>query len=276
MRVVLGAALISLAVAGAAAQPAEDRSLTLAADARLEASGFLGFLVPRFALKTGLRVAVRAGDAEAVTRMAVDGTADVVLVPDAVIATIPGGAEARVAFRADDAEAGDSYLVAVPPNAPRPENGVRFFDWLLSEIGQNTVAQFVGRDGQRYVAAARDPPRVAAVLPDGDRDEGERLAKIHCGRCHVVSASNPFGGNGSAPSFPALRSFPDWQQRFREFWSENPHPSFTEVEGQSAPLDPDSPRHITPVVIDWQDLDAILAYVARIAPKDLGARVQPR
>jgi hypothetical protein len=102
------------------------------------------------------------------------------------------------------------------------------------------------------------------------------LAHGTCGRCHVVSERNRFGGIGSTPSFPALRSMPDWEDRFRTFWALNPHPSFTQVEGLTEPFDPASPPHIAPVHLTMAESDAILAYVAGIAPKDLGAEIEAR
>ena len=38
---------------------------------------------------------------------------------------------------------------------------------------------------------------------------------------------------GSTPSFPALKTLPDWFDRFTAFYALNPHPSFLLVEGIS-------------------------------------------
>jgi len=276
----LKAMLCALACAafGAAGQAAaQGKAMVLEADDGLDASGLLDFLVPRFALKTGIRVRVVAREAGA---LASAGAApDAVLGPekavDAALARAGGGAS-RPAFHKGDAEAGIVYAVAALPGGADPENGARFADWLVSEIGQRTIAQFAPEGGARYLPGARAVATAPRALPDGDAEAGERLSLIHCGRCHVVSERNRFGGIGSTPSFAALRGRDDWQRRFRAFWSKNPHPSFTQIAGVTAPFDPANPPHIAPVEITQADLDAILAYVASVAPKDLGAPVQPR
>ena len=62
-----------------------------------------------------------------------------------------------------------------------------------------------------------------------DYAPGEKLTLLHCGRCHVVSERNRFGGIGSTPSFAALRGAADWEERFRAFYALNPHPAFTQI-----------------------------------------------
>ena len=84
------------------------------------------------------------------------------------------------------------------------------------------------------------------------------------------------GGIGSTPSFAALRSLAGWEDKFLAFWSENPHPSFTQVEGLTEPFDPDHPPHIAPVEITLDELEAIYAFAATIEPKDLGAPINER
>lgn len=64
-------------------------------------------------------------------------------------------------------------------------------------------------------------------------EKGERLVRQHCTRCHVVGDLNKYGGIGSTPSFGAIKSLPDWQDRFAAFWSLLPHPSVVQIEGLS-------------------------------------------
>ena len=45
-------------------------------------------------------------------------------------------------------------------------------------------------------------------------EKGEKLVRQHCTRCHVVGNLNKYGGIGSTPSFGAMKSLSDWQDRF--------------------------------------------------------------
>ncbi|MDH3264782.1 MAG: hypothetical protein OEM24_12390, partial [Paracoccaceae bacterium] len=139
-----------------------------------------------------------------------------------------------------------------------------------------TVASFDPGGGVAYLPGAEEEAAPEAVLPEGDAEMGGELAHSHCGRCHVVSEKNRFGGIGSTPSFGALRAIPTWQDKFQNFWAENPHPVFLRVEGLTEPFDPDRPPHIAPVEIDVEELAAIVAFAASIEPKDLGAAVRSR
>lgn len=100
---------------------------------------------------------------------------------------------------------------------------------------------------------------------------GETLALLHCGRCHVVSDRNKYGGIGSTPSFGALRTIPNWREKFAAFWVYNPHPSFTQVEGVTEPFPAERPPHIAPVELTLEETEAIALFAASIEPKDLGA-----
>jgi mono/diheme cytochrome c family protein len=109
---------------------------------------------------------------------------------------------------------------------------------------------------------------------EGDVALGSLLSLQHCGRCHVVDKRNRMGGIGSTPSFPALRGRDGWADLFRKYWTENPHPSFTQVAGVTEPFDPDRPAFIAPVTVTLEEIDAIVAFVATITPKDLGGAVR--
>ena len=275
-------ALIWAALTGAGQAQAQGKTMTLAADRRLEASGLLDFLVPRFALKTGIRVTLLPGDADALSAAAAEGRADALLgAADlaGAVAARDTGTRLRPAFHEAEGAAdgaGAVYAVIALPGGAGAEQGARFAEWLTSEIGQRTIAQFAPEGGARYLPGARKVAAAPAALPEGDVDAGERLSLVHCGRCHVVSERNRFSGIGSTPSFAAMRARQDWETRFRNFWAKNPHPSFTQVEGLTRPFDPAAPPHIAPVEITQHDLDAIVAYAAALAPKDLGAAIEPR
>lgn len=248
----LAAAVILLI---AAPLGAEDRSFRLLADGILDRSGLMQHLLPRFSLKTSVAVISVAGPPADV----VIGKADNLR------------AEAEPAFRALN---GDAYAVLLAdPEVPGAQD---FVDWLLSDIGQRTLAAYQPEGEVLYRPAAAEDPAAQIDMPEGDVEMGETLALLHCGRCHVVNDQNRMGGIGSTPSFAALRSMAGWQDKFLTFWTLNPHPSFTQVEGLTEPFDPDRPPHIAPVEITQNEMEAILAFTATIPPKDLGAAIDMR
>jgi hypothetical protein len=149
-----------------------------------------------------------------------------------------------------------------------------FLDWLRSGPGRAAIESFAPAGTQVYTTVAAAPKIETKETFDGDRETGARLALVHCGRCHVVDERNRMGGIGSTPSFAALRGRPNWSDLFRKFFLENPHPSFTQVEGVTEPFDPNRAVHVAPVEITMDEIKAITAFVATIEPKDLGARVQ--
>lgn len=122
--------------------------------------------------------------------------------------------------------------------------------------------------------------RIAAVLAllavpaAAEPPDGERLARFHCGRCHVVAAEGGIGGIGSTPSFAALRAMEDWEDRFTGFWALPPHPSFTQVEGVTPPFREDYPATIAPVELTLDEVEAITEHARTIPPADLGAPVR--
>ena len=57
-------------------------------------------------------------------------------------------------------------------------------------------------------------------------EKGEKLARLHCARCHVVADGNAFSGIGSTPSFRLLvNALDDWRERFETFHTRRPHPA---------------------------------------------------
>ncbi len=234
-----------IAFLGAHPLAAEEAELKLAVPQVLEDVGFMQFLVPRFSLKTSIRV----------TR-----------VPDGEDAQMRLGSDGTPVFTGPDA----AYALQHDGN-PRAE---RFLDWLTSDVGQRTIESFLGPDGITFSPPAAVKKTKVAATFEGDAALGETLSLKKCGRCHVVSEKNRMKGMGSTPSFALLRTFDDWQNRFATFHELKPHPSFTQVTGVSEAFDPSRPPPIVPLTVTLDDLDAILAYVAGIKPADLGAPLQ--
>ncbi len=256
-KILTGAVLVF--VLGTGGVWAQGKTFVLAADETLEASGVLNFLVPRFALKYQIRPTIVAGPD--------DAAAMVVTAPDAA------GAGALVVFHRAGSDPEEVWAAAVRKDAEGADHAAKFRDWLLSDVGRAMLETFQEDGTQVFLPGSPATVVVEAPVIEGDVNEGERLALFHCGRCHVVNEKNRMGGIGSSPSFAALRAIPGWEDKFLAFWSANPHPSFTQVEGLTEPFDPARPPHIAPVEITMPDIDAITAYAASIEPKDLGAPV---
>jgi mono/diheme cytochrome c family protein len=225
----------------------EAREFTLSLADEIAASGLADYILPRFALKTGRR---------------------------AVIVT--DGADARL-VEADDAApvmARGDVLYAL---ALEGENDAarRFADWLASEIGQNTIAAFEPKEGPRFGL----PPEVVVKTVtkiEGDVALGREVAEGHCARCHRIAPEMTGMTLGSTPSFSALKALPDWSERFTAFYALNPHPSFLLVEGISPPFDPSRPPPIVPVEVTLEEVEAVLAYVAKLPAADLGKDIESR
>ena len=116
-----------------------------------------------------------------------------------------------------------------------------------------------------------------AAFPAGADDEfapGEKLTLRNCGRCHVINERNRYGGIGSTPSFAALRTVPDWEDRFRAFYTLNPHPAFTQIPGVTEPFPIDRPSPIHPIELTLEEIDRSIEFSRTIEPKDLGAPIR--
>lgn len=228
----------------------QDRAFRLELPDDLVTAGFDKHLLTRFRFKTRVSVTpVSPGtDAEAALLPDIEGTR---------VFTDDEGQIWRVARRDD------------------PDGHVQtFVDWLRSDPGRAAVESFSPGGTPLFSTSAPAAEAAEVEVFKGDTETGSRLALVHCGRCHVVDDRNRMGGIGSTPSFAALRGRPDWSDLFRAFWSQNPHPSFTEVEGLTD-HDPDGPvPHVAPVRITLEEIEAITAFVATIKPKNLGRPVQ--
>ncbi|WP_306112653.1 MULTISPECIES: hypothetical protein [unclassified Roseovarius] len=241
--------LLSLIVALASVPhlvAAGERDFRLSAPETLIESGLLKHLLPRFSLKTQIRVEL------------VDGAAEVTLAPDGDGVAVFTGA-------------GATWHMTVAADHP---GAARFADWLTSEVGHRTLTSFEV-DGAQPFTLPEVAEAVATVETyDGDAAEGLKLSSLHCGRCHVVSADNRMNAIGSTPSFHVLRSLRDWDNRFRAFFALNPHPAFTQIEDVTEPFPINRPSPIAPVEMTLDDLDAIMAYVSRLEPANLGAPIK--
>lgn len=229
--------------------PALADPVRLAIAPPLEATGVLDYVLPRFTLKTRIKV---ARDPAAEVVIAAQGDTPLLVYGD------------------------DIYYVSLsrPQGHSRAEAG-KFHDWLLSDIGQRTLMRYAPEGTPLFTAPPDEAPEPVAATSE-DTSAGAALALRHCGRCHVVGPANRFAGIGSTPSFMALRTLPGWRDRFDAFWTLNPHPSFTRIDGITAPFDPLRPVHIAPVHLTLDETAAITAYAASLAPADLGAPVQAR
>ncbi|MEP3048106.1 MAG: hypothetical protein ABJL55_22320 [Roseibium sp.] len=249
-RLIVFVYLLSVSLTGfAGSVKAEGRSFRLSAPDDLVASGFLKYLLPRFSLKTGIRINV-VSEGEA---------AEVVLSTSSGGKQVFSGLDKQWSLETTDAE--NEY---VP----------RFMDWMTGKVGRNTIGGFAGKEGVRFTAADAAQMGAASVVLGGDFVKGEALSVLHCGRCHIVNEKTRLSSIGSTPSFAVMRSFKDWQRRFEGFFTLNPHPSFTIIEDVTEPFDPTRPSPIVPVKMTVEELDEILAFVSRIPPADLGAPIQ--
>lgn len=240
MRVVLLCLSLTLAATPSWSQEA----LGLAAPPEVSDSGLLQHILPRFSLKTGIRVMA-------------DETGVMSLTPAS-----PG----EPVFSRD----GVIYHIRIEDDARQ----IRFKDWLLSDIGKRTIESFVPAQGTPFSASFDVAADIEDAAVDGDSILGEELSLTHCGRCHVVGPKNRMNGLGSTPSFAVLRAMPDWSERFQAFFALNPHPAFTQIEGVTPPFDPQRPSPIHPVEMTLDDLEAILAFVSVIRAANLGAPLQ--
>ncbi|TNF19653.1 MAG: hypothetical protein EP318_14100 [Rhodobacteraceae bacterium] len=225
---------------------AEDRLLRLNAPAALRDTGLLDYILPRFTLKTRVKV----------EQVPEPGAADLVL-----------GDEGRALFEG----AGQVWHMAL---ATDDVDAARFADWLAGEVGRRTVLAYAPEGTPLFA-----PPREVAKAPvevrfDGDAERGHEVSRAKCRRCHAVDDASHMSSIGSTPSFGVLRSLTDWSTRFAGFYLLNPHPSFMIIDGVTDPFSDQSPPPIVPIELTLDELEAMLAYVSRIPAADLGAPIE--
>ena len=234
---------------------AAERLVRLHAPEGIVATGLLRHVVPRFSLKTQIRVE---------------------LVAEAPAAEVLIGDTGQAAFRTADGDGGadaldGGQLWRVRTTATGNAHAERLVAWLLGEIGQRTILSYAP-DGVPLFAAAAQETRAAAALPvAGDAARGHDVSVRKCGRCHAANEAGRMKDIGSTPSFFVLRALPDWQDRFSAFYALNPHPAFTQVADVTEPFAIDRPSPIVPIEVTLDEVQSILAYVATLKAANLGA-----
>lgn len=236
--------LLCLSLLASASPIAAQEALGLAAPAAVVDSGLLQYLLPRFSLKTGVRVLH-------------DPHGDMLLADSPPGTPVFTGAGATWHLRSG----GD----------PR---AARFLDWLTSDIGKRTVDSFIVDGAQPFSSWVAIAEAETVIVISGDAIRGEEVSRAQCARCHVIGLDDRSKGIGSTPSFAVLRSLADWDERFLSFYVRAPHPAFTQVDGITPPFDLTRPSPIEPVRLTAEDIDAILAFVEAIDAADLGAPLQ--
>ena len=219
---------------------ADDKKISLGVPDELVNTGFLKHLLPRFSLKTQVRISL--------------GPTGEVALGDA---GVPVFKQADRVWHLSGGGDGDVK---------------KFRDWLTSDIGKRTIDAFSGDGG----FSSDVEVQVVEVVQEisGDVVLGEQVSLQKCGRCHVVNEKNRMNGMGSSPSFRLMRTFSDWQNRFEAFFALKPHPAFTQVEDVTEPFPVDRPSPIAPIEVTLDEIDAIIAYVAILEPADLGAPIK--
>ena len=224
------------------------QDLRLAAPSEMVESGFLAHILPRFKLKHRI----------AVTPVAPEDEADMVLAQGQGVQVFADGNGGAYGLN----------LIAVTPQTEK------FADWMQSAPGKSAIESFPRGGPSLYSTTIAAEAEIEAPEITGDAATGSQLALVHCGRCHVVDKRNRMGGIGSTPSFAAMRARPHWFDLFNAYWTQNPHPSFTEVIGVTEPFSATNVTHVAPVRITLDEIDAIVAFVEGITPLNLGAPVQ--
>ncbi|MEL0438090.1 hypothetical protein [Phycobacter sp. K97] len=249
--VALAGAFMLAALLAASPLRAEDRLIRMAVPESLVETGFLKHLLPRFSLKSQVRVQLVAPGEAAEAALGTDG-----------------GAGAKPVFQEAESLWHITVLDGEHPGTRR------FVDWLSSEIGARTITAYAPGGVQMFTLPEVRAAVVEEVSFEGDAELGQSLSRSMCGRCHAVADDMHLNDIGSTPSFFVLRTLPDWDYRFQAFYALNPHPAFTQVADVTEPFPEDRPSPIVPVAMTLDDLEAILAYVSSLEPADLGAPLQ--
>ncbi len=236
--------LLCLSLTLASTPSWSQEAIGLATPDEVSDSGLLQHILPRFSLKTGIRVV-----ADENGRMS--------------LSSAPPG---DPVFQRD----GVVYHLQIQDNSRQ----ARFRDWLLSDIGKRTIESFAPAQGDPFSANLAVAVIETEQVVDGDAALGQELSLSLCGRCHVIGPQNRMNGLGSTPSFAVLRSLPDWSERFEAFFVLNPHPAFTQIKDVTPPFAVNRPSPIHPVEMTLEDLEAILAFVSGMRAADLGSPLE--
>ena len=90
---------------------------------------------------------------------------------------------------------------------------------------------------------------------------GENLVRQHCTRCHVVGDMNRYGGIGSTPSFGAIKTMPDWKERFEIFYNLPPHPAVVTVQGISKERSESLPAFVAQIILTIDEVEDLLSFI---------------
>lgn len=221
----------------------DDRLVRIYAPPALVDSGVFKFILPRFSLKTQVRVELVASVDDADLRFGEDG---------------------QPLFQSD------AQGWSMDVQAPDHPGTAKLASWLTSETGLRTILSYAPEGTPLFGPPQETAIAVATVEPDGDVVLGHEVSRAKCTRCHSVDEATRGWGIGSTPSFGVLRALPDWEQRFGAFYALNPHPSFTQIADITPPFPDDRPSPIAPVEMNIDELEALLAYVAAMPAADLG------
>lgn len=235
--------LIGVALLMASPAMGQDKTFTLQAPQSLVETGLMKHMLPRFSLKTGIRITVS------------DAAGDAAFGPDGTPVFRQG--DTVWAFSKTDGQYTDA-----------------FEKWLLSDVGKRTIEAFAPDGAPLFSADVAVQAKVQVAAVTGDLVLGEESSLTKCGRCHVVNDKNRMNAIGSTPSFALMRTFPDWQERFETFFMLRPHAAFTQVAEITEPFPENLPSPISPIEVTWAEIEAITAYVGSIAPADLGEALQ--
>ena len=240
----LAAAFLLFAGSANLASAADDRQFRLSVPDALVESGLMKYMLPRFTLKTQVRVELVS----------------------------PGqAAEVAIGETGTPVFAGMGRTWSIDVLAPKHKGASRFAAWIADTTGQSAITGFKIDGNQPFALPVAEEEIAEDQVYDGDRLRGQRVSRVHCGRCHVTARGDEGLGIGSTPSFFALRTFEDWDVRFSSFYVLKPHGAFTQIEDVTMPFPEDRPSPIAPMELTLDDIDAILAYVASIEPAALGA-----
>ena len=214
-------------------------------------SELVQYVIPRFSLKTRIRfdLVESAGDIQLVTGRPETGAEVLKMVSgETVYITAVGGAVESSDYRT-------------------------FVDWLVSEPGRATIADFELDGRQIAIPTAADEAAPIEMVIVGNLDHGRELSRDHCRRCHKVDRADKYAGIDNAPSFHAMRSFDDWHIRFSTFYAVSPHKALISVEGSGIEKNR-ALITIAPIDLQMDDVNDIVAFVHSLTPLDLGKPIQ--
>ena len=221
---------------------AEERRATLHAPDTLIETGLMKHILPRFSLKTQIKV-----------DMVADAEAQVVL-----------GASGRALFKG----AGQVWHLDVPGAGDPSADALA--GWLTSEVGTRTIESFAPGGVALFAAQDDVAAELAPAAFDAEAEAGQAVARAKCTRCHAVDQETQWSPIGSTPSFAVLRTFSDWEERFVAFYTLKPHAAFTQITNLTLPFPIARPSPIAPIELSLDEVDALVAYVAVLPAADLG------